>query len=248
MAEQLPFIDVGLATNPQQRCPCVLLLDVSGSMGTIVENAGRDTGETVQTDGQTFRVVTGGTTRMDKLNQGLRTLDRALKEDTLTSQRVELAIVTFGSTVKVEQPFVTAGEFIPPTLQPAGETPMGQAILTAIDLLEERKKSYKSHGVPYLRPWLFLISDGMPTDNWAEAAKRIREYEDQKKVVFFAILTDGENAGALSQLSVRPVKHVESVKYDELFLWLSATQVSMSQSSRGNESQVKLPAPGWETV
>ena len=248
MAEQFPFIDVGLATNPQQRCPCVLLLDVSGSMGTIVANAGPETGQTYQTDGQSFRVVTGGTTRMDLLNKGLQTLSGALKKDSLTSQRVELAVVTFGDTVKVEQQFVTANEFNPPTFQASGDTPMGKAILTAIDLLEERKKSYKSHNVPYLRPWLFLISDGMPTDDWSEAAKRIREYEDQKKVVFFAILADAENAGVLSQLSVRPVKYVKSVKYDELFLWLSATQKSMSQSSPGSESQVKLPAPGWEAV
>ncbi len=248
MADQLPFFDAKLVTNPQQRCPCVLLLDVSGSMGTIVENAGRDTGETVQSDGQTFRVVAGGTTRMDRLNKGLQTLSRALKENSLASQRVELAVVTFGDTVKVEQQFVTANEFTPPTLRASGDTPMGKAILTAIDLLEERKKNYKSHNVLYLRPWLFLISDGMPTDDWSEAAKRIREYEDKKKVAFFAILADAENAGVLSQLSVRPVKYIESVKYDELFLWLSATQKSMSQSSPGSESEVKLPAPAWERL
>ena len=250
MAEQLPFVDVALATNPQQRCACVLVLDVSGSMGTIVANAGRDTGQTMQADGQTFRVVSGGTTRMDLLNQGLQTLKGALIEDPLASQRVELAVVTFGDTVKVEQPFVTAAEFTPPALHPSssGGTPMGKAILTAIELIEERKKMYKSHSVPYLRPWLFLISDGMPDDDWSEAAKRIREYEDQKKLVFFAILTDGENVGVLSQLSVRPVKRVDSVKYKELFEWLSATQKSMSQSAPGSELQVKLPAPGWETV
>jgi hypothetical protein len=63
MAGQQPFADVSLATNPEPRCPCVLLLDVSGSMATIVANAGADTGETVQQDGRTYRVVSGGTTK-----------------------------------------------------------------------------------------------------------------------------------------------------------------------------------------
>ena len=30
--EQLPFADAEFAENPEQRCPCVLLLDTSGSM------------------------------------------------------------------------------------------------------------------------------------------------------------------------------------------------------------------------
>ena len=51
MAEQQPFGDVGLASNPEPRCPCVLLLDVSGSMAEIVGNAGQDLGYTVQQDG-----------------------------------------------------------------------------------------------------------------------------------------------------------------------------------------------------
>lgn len=31
--EQVPFGDPGFADNPEPRCPCVLLLDTSGSMG-----------------------------------------------------------------------------------------------------------------------------------------------------------------------------------------------------------------------
>ena len=40
MAEQKPFLDVALATNPEPRCPCVLLIDVSGSMAEVVGGAG----------------------------------------------------------------------------------------------------------------------------------------------------------------------------------------------------------------
>ena len=29
---QVPFADVGFVDNPEPRCPCVLLLDTSGSM------------------------------------------------------------------------------------------------------------------------------------------------------------------------------------------------------------------------
>src|SRR5262249_47420746 len=164
MAEQHPFGDVGLATNPEPRCPCVLLLDVSGSMAEIVANAGQDTGQTVQQDGKTYRVVSGGTTRIDLLNEGLRSYHADVMGDSLAAQRVEASVISFGGTVQTVVTFVGAHEFTPPTLAANGETPMGAAILQAIEAVSERKRLYKQNGLHYYRPWIFLITDGEPTD------------------------------------------------------------------------------------
>ena len=113
------------AENPEPRVPCVLLLDMSGSMDTVVANAGQDTGQTVQRDGGTYRIVTGGTTRIDLLNEGLVALKETLAADSLASKRAEIAIVTFGGIVTVVQDFVTAENFQPPHLNASGGTPMG---------------------------------------------------------------------------------------------------------------------------
>ena len=99
MADQVPFGDVALATNPEPRCPCVLLLDTSGSMGAIVSNTGEDTGKTTQVDGQTYRVVTGGVSRIDLLNEGLRAYQTEVISDPLAAQRVEVSVITFGGTM-----------------------------------------------------------------------------------------------------------------------------------------------------
>ncbi len=131
VAEQQPFADVALATNPEPRCPCVLLLDVSGSMAEVVDNAGEDTGRTVEQDGRTYRVLSGGTTRIDLLNEGIRAYQADLMGDALAAQRVEVSVITFGARVDTPVPFVTAHEFVPPTLAAGGETPMGAAILQA---------------------------------------------------------------------------------------------------------------------
>ena len=172
MAEQQPFADVGLATNPEPRCPCVLLLDVSGSMAEVVANAGQDTGETVQQDGKTYRVLSGGTTRIDLLNEGVRAYQADVVNDSLAAQRVEVSVITFGASVETVVPFVTAREFNPPTLTASGQTPMGAAILQAIDAVTERKRAYKQNGLHYYRPWIFLITDGEPTDNWQAPPRR----------------------------------------------------------------------------
>src|SRR5262249_33319065 len=135
MAEQQPFGDVGLATNPEPRCPCVLLLDVSGSMSEIVTNAGQDLGYTVEQDGKTYRVVSSGVSRIDLLNEGVRAYHADLMGDSLAAQRVEVSVITFGGSVQTVVPFVTAREFAPPTLTADGETPMGAAILQAIEAI-----------------------------------------------------------------------------------------------------------------
>ena len=72
----------------EPRCPCVLLLDVSGSMAEIVGESGQRLGYTVQQDGKTYDAVSGGVTRIALLNQGLKTYQSELVNDPLAAQRV----------------------------------------------------------------------------------------------------------------------------------------------------------------
>ena len=140
-----PFALAEFVENPEPRCPCLLLLDVSASM------SGR---------------------RIQELNQGLKGFEASLKADSLSARRVEVAIVTFGD-VQVYQDFTSAAHFIAPELHAEGLTPMGEAVETAIHLLRHRKNLYRQAGISYYRPWIFMITDGTPTDNIANARAAI---------------------------------------------------------------------------
>ena len=85
-------------------------------------------------------------------------------------QRVEIGAVTFGP-IQIHD-FHTADQFNPLLLQASGDTPMGEAIMTGLDMLEARKAQYKQAGVSYYRPWVWLITDGGPTDPWQQVARR----------------------------------------------------------------------------
>ena len=250
MAEQQPFADVGLATNPEPRCPCVLLIDTSGSMAEVVANSGKDLGYTVQQDGQTYNVVAGGTSRIDLVNAGLRSYQADLLADPLAAQRVEVSVVTFGGTVETVSPFVGAADFAPPTLTASGETPMGAAILRAIDAVAERKRLYKQNALHYYRPWVFLITDGEPTDAWQAAAARVQEGEKRKEFAFFSVGVEGANFDVLGKISTarQPLK-LKGYSFREMFVWLSQSQRSVSHSNPGLEDQVKLASPaGWASL
>ncbi|XLZ71480.1 VWA domain-containing protein [Massilia sp. SR12] len=219
MTDQISFETNDFASNPEPRCPCILLLDVSGSMSGAP---------------------------IAELNAGLAAFREELAADSLAMQRVEISIVTFGPT-KVEMPFTSAGIFYPPNLATQGDTPMGSAILQALDLVRERKVDYRANGISFYRPWIFLITDGSPTDEWKHAAAAVREGEASKSFAFFAIGVKGANMEVLREISVRAPLGLQELKFRELFSWLSNSLRSVSRSTPGTE--VPLAAPtGWASV
>jgi uncharacterized protein YegL len=150
----------------------------------------------------------------------------------------------------VEHEFVTADAYVPPFLGASGDTPMGAAIEIALNLLRSRKDVYRTNGIAYYRPWLFLITDGAPTDAWKKAAQAVKEAESQKALSFFAVGTDDANFDVLSQLSVRQPLKLKGLRYRDLFVWLSASLSSVSQSQVGDVVPLNNPATpdGWAAV
>jgi uncharacterized protein YegL len=224
MAEQVPFGNalVELASNPEQRCPCVLVLDTSGSMAGAPIAA---------------------------LNAGLQAFQADLQSDSLAAQRVEVAVVTFGGQVTTVQDFQSAQVFQAPTLTTSGDTPMGTALLRGMELLTERKRLLNQAGLQYYRPWIILITDGGPTDEWQTAAQKIKEGEAAKKWAAFGIGVAGANFEKLRQMTTREPLPLDGHKFKEFFWWLSQSMRRVSQSKPGEEETVALPSPkGWANL
>ena len=216
--EIVPYDAAIFAENPEQRCPCVLLLDVSGSM------SGRP---------------------ITELNEGLKQFRDELGADPLAAKRVEVAIVTFGP-VEVVVDFSSADTFDPPQLKPRGDTPMGAAIERSLLLVKSRKEAYRQNGIDYYRPWVFLITDGAPTDSWQRAAALVREGEESRQFQFFAVGVEGANFEILKQISVRDPLRLSGLKFRDLFSWLSKSLGAVSHSQLGQA--VSISPIGWGTV
>ena len=154
-----PLEDVTFSYDLEPRCPCVLLLDTSSSMR----------GEPIQ-----------------RLNEGIHTFKNSLLQDPIAARRVEVAIVTFDSEVRVVQDFIEAHSFVAPTLTEKGMTHMAAGIEQALDMIQLRKEHYRHQGIMYYRPWVFMITDGAPQGETesaiSHAGARIKEMDTEKRL------------------------------------------------------------------
>jgi uncharacterized protein YegL len=227
MAEQdRPSLDnIEFAENPDPRCPCVLLLDVSSSMS----------GEPIKA-----------------LNEGLKAFQHEVSTDSVAARRVEVAVVTFGTGANVVQDFVTVDQFTAPEIQAGGQTHMGRGIEVALDLIEKRKATYAANGVASYRPWIFLLTDGSPYGEpdavVTTARERLLAAQRNKKTAFFAVGTETANFSKLETFTVpeRPPLKLKGIQFVELFVWLSRSQQAVAASRPGE--QVALPPAGWQAV
>lgn len=211
---------VEFAENPEPRCPCVLLLDTSGSM---------------QGD------------PLDALHAGLEAFRFDLALDPLAARRVELAVVAFDDKARLVQDWVSPDQFEVPLLDAGGMTHMGEAINLALDLVEERKQRYRTYDVAYYRPWIFLVTDGEPQgepdDAIVRAAQRVRQAEQQKHAAFFAVGVENANIEKLAKIAVRQPLRLKGLDFREMFVWLSRSMQSVAHSRP--DEQITLQPTGW---
>lgn len=212
-----------LIENPGERhIACLLLVDTSGSMSGA---------------------------SITELNQGLEEFGAALDKDEHARGVADVCVISFNSKVETVVDFCPATEYIAPVLSAAGVTSMNQAIMEGLDEIERRKELYRSLGCAYYRPWMFLLTDGMPTDTKleGEAKSRLQQAIEEKKVTFFPMgIGNNVNYAHLKSYTKDgngAVLKASADNFKEAFVWLSSS-ISKIGNSDPNLGSVKLdPTP-----
>lgn len=129
---------------------------------------------------------------IDMLNRGFELFCDEIKKDDLARKRAEIAVITFGGVARVEIPFTEGRDLQPRRLNASGSTPMGAALDLALDQLAAQKQAYKQAGLEYYRPWLFVLTDGAPTDGqvFTAAAARVRKLRPRPSAIGIRLLPD----------------------------------------------------------
>lgn len=214
-----------VAENYEQKCLCVLVLDVSGSMS-----------------GQ----------RINDLNRGLQDFYAEISEDLTTSQRLEVALITFNDFVNTIQQPALVDNFSMPTLSANGLTNLVPAVFEAIDMVAARKAWYKTTNQPYYRPWIILMTDGRPEGGNQDVdglASRIKEDTRNKRYAFLPIgVGEGVDMATLNKIrgDIPPLKLSET-KFSSFFKWLSASMGTVVASEAGQSVDLSKGDTSWMT-
>lgn len=181
---------------------CVFLLDVSESMkGQVMDN-------------------------LNAAMQSLREQVVAHAVDPLIKERVDLAIITFGSEIEVIREFepISAMSELP-QLHAEGCAEMAKGIQKAIDLVNERLKFYSMLGVCCYKPHIFMITDGVVSSSPKEMEKAtLRIQLEESKVShghlsFWALGIGDYDKEQLFSVTNRVMELID-INFMEIIEWL----------------------------
>ncbi len=206
----------------EKHVACVLLIDTSGSMND------KDA--------------------IGKVNAGIKTLIDQILADSLAAAVVDISLVEFNDEVKVVVPFSPVSKIEIPELKAFGCTSLNEAILVGLEQIRERKREYHDLGVPYWRPWMFLITDGYPSDTQKEeeAKAKLKEAMDNKRVLFFTVAADDADYKHLSTYPSTLSFKIDDNDFTEAFKWFSQSVIQSSTPVPGGT--IELPEPPGEII
>lgn len=140
---------------------------------------------------------TSGSMRGEKinaLNLALREMLHALNDADDIRGKFQISVLAFGGAVQLVQPLADVNGLKLSELTPSGNTPMGQAFETVMEMIENREVvSSRAY-----TPTIVLISDGIPTD-CSEEMYRSKKYFDWKPL---QALHSGERSSKCQRLAL----------------------------------------------
>lgn len=210
------FTSGDFAKTTKKRLPICFCLDTSGSMIAPTDS---------------------GRTRMEELNDAFSEFIVAMKKNDEVAASADIAMVTFGGKAEILKHFGPLSKFDTPTVEVKERslTPMGEAIVVALKLLEVRKSQYKEKGMKYFQPWLVVLTDGEPEgkdaiEHMEEAVRQTIALENDNKLVVFNIgIGNDANLDMLARLSAKRGKAISvgETNLSDLFAFLGSSSESV---------------------
>ncbi|MFF7177622.1 hypothetical protein [Streptomyces sp. NPDC008121] len=202
----------------EERQPVVLLLDTSASMGRPAERP-----------------------RIDELNKALVDWFDGVRAEPRLRSRIEVCLITFDSHVQAYDPgqeclvpvesvpserlFVPVDRMRPPRLGAGGLTRLTDAVETALALARERYRALQDRRVPVRRPFLWVLTDGAPSDAdgrpqdagaLAATARALRLGEERGECVFQAVGVRGADLGLLRVLAPQAALMLDTLDFGQI--------------------------------
>lgn len=142
--------------NSAKRLPIVFCLDISPSMGWIIDN---------------------NSSPIELLNVAVRNFIEGLKQDLRCRNSAEIAFVAYSSDIVLDSDFQSVSTMRIPSFRTVeeGGSCMSKAVLRSIQKIERRRLELIDMQIGYYAPFLVIVTDGDPdhTDDPASTTRAI---------------------------------------------------------------------------
>ncbi len=183
---------------------------------------------------------------LKSVQNGLETLVKALRQDPQALETAYLSVIEFNSEVKQLEKLKDLTEFQTPILITSGATSMGKALSLLVkcikdEVLVEGRRDWK--------PMVFLLTDGIPTDNLQKGIDALKSI----KIGTFVACAAGSGAKVEYLEKITPLvvtlDEANSESISSFFKWVSASiSVGSQKVEQGKEIDKfgELPPPPKE--
>ncbi len=204
-----------------RRLPVYLVLDCSGSM----------TGEPIEA-----------------VRQGMKTLLGELKSDPQALETVWMSVITFDSSAHQVMPLTELTMVKEPTFEARGTTALGAALTMLLQNVQSEVRKTTPTQKGDWKPLIFLMTDGIPTDDWESAADAIKAAKPGNFIACAAGSEADENTlKRMTDIVVR-LNDLQPDALKQFFKWVSASVATTSTGIAKSDSPIALPAPPPEIV
>jgi uncharacterized protein YegL len=184
---------------------------------------------------------------IESVKSGVQTMISALRQDPYALETAFLSIITFNSTASQLVPLTELTNFQTPNIEASGTTSLGEALTLLAQKadLEVAKTTTEQKGD--WKPIVFLMTDGMPTDDWQ---KGLKEFQSRKwGMVVACAAGQSVDTTILKQITevVVQLDTADSSSFKAFFKWVSASISTSSAKIEEGGKEVgglsELPPP-----
>jgi uncharacterized protein YegL len=174
---------------------------------------------------------------IEQVKNGVQMLISGLRQDPYALETAYLGVITFDTSAQEIVPLTELTAFQTPEIHASGGTSLGAALSVVAESAKRDVSKGSASQKGDWRPMVFIMTDGMPTDDWKAGLARFRQ---EKWGVIVACAVDSADLTVLKEIvpegPILKFNTADSAAMAAFFKWVTA---SISTSSKSVEQAGK---------